>query len=299
MALFKEKKSSNLLPGKNRPNTEGKTLLIDADTLVYAVCSVLEYGKELLGREFYTEEEYSELKNHPNYDRETNSVWEIDLEQALVMAAEKIETLQTLSGCKDVELHFTGGKNFRFSVWKDYKANRKSTRYPVGLTETKTSLLEAYGGENNTGWEADDMVCMLKREYPDKYIVCAVDKDVLKGVPGVHFNYYQNEKYNIPMKWVITDELTALKWPYLQCLMGDSSDGITGVPKIGPKKAEKLLDKLEDEYSIWKAVKEAYKKAGLEENEAIRNMRLVSMHQLTKDKELKLWVPPLEKNDKE
>ena len=248
-----------------KPDTSGMTLLIDADTIAYATCSACEYGDDESG-------------------------WYIDLPSALIVAQDKIATLIDLTGCKDAELHFTSGKNFRHHLTSDYKSNRASTRYPEGLREMK-DLLQ---GTINTDYEADDIVCMLKREYPNKYIVCAVDKDVLNGVPGIHFNYYNSLKHNINMKWVQTSEETSLKWPYLQCLMGDSSDGIKGVSKIGPKKAEKLLEGISNINLLWNAVKQAYRDAGQEESEALLNMRLVHMHQLTKEKTLELWCPPEE-----
>ena len=45
---------------------------------------------------------------------------------------------------------------------------------------------------------------------------------------------------------------------------------------------------------MWNTVKQAYVDAGQEESEALLNMRLVHMHQLTKEKTLELWCPPEE-----
>ena len=269
-ALFQEEQTDKKLKivvdnDHLKPDTSEMTLLVDADTVAYATCSACEYGDDESG-------------------------WFIDLPSALIVAQEKVALLLELSGCKDVELHFTSGKNFRYLLTDTYKSNRSSTRYPEGLREMK-DLLE---GTINTDYEADDIVCMLKREYPDKYIVCAVDKDVLNGVPGIHFNYYNSLKYNINMKWLVTDEETSTQWPYLQCLMGDSADGITGIKGVGPAKAKKLLLGITDETIMWNTVKQAYTDAGQEESEALLNMRLVHMHQLTKDKELHLWTPPME-----
>jgi len=290
MGLFKERKNSGILNDPLKPDTADKVLLIDADTIVYAICSGLEYGIDLLPKDMYTKKEYKELTDSPNYDRETNCVWDIDIEQAVILAEEKISKLLTKTGCKSAELYFTSGKNFRYYVTEDYKANRKSTRYPVGLREVKAELAKKYPGDICSEYEADDIVCMLKREHPDKYIVCAVDKDVLRGVAGVHFNYYENNKYKINMKWIKTTEDEATRMPYLQCLMGDSADGIKGVPRIGPKKAEKLLGDCINETELWNRVEKAYQDAGLDIKEAIVNMRLISMHQLTKDKEIELWT---------
>ena len=269
-ALFQEEQTDKKLKivvdnDHLKPDTSEMTLLVDADTVVYATCSACEYGDDESG-------------------------WFIDLPSALIVAQEKVALLLELSGCKDVELHFTSGKNFRYLLTDTYKSNRSSTRYPEGLREMK-DLLE---GTINTDYEADDIVCMLKREYPDKYVVCAVDKDVLNGVPGIHFNYYNSLKYNINMKWLVTDEETSTQWPYLQCLMGDSADGITGIKGVGPAKAKKLLLGITDETIMWNTVKQAYTDAGQEESEALLNMRLVHMHQLTKEKTLELWCPPEE-----
>ena len=269
-ALFQEEQTDKKLKivvdnDHLKPDTSEMTLLVDADTIAYATCSACEYGDDESG-------------------------WFIDLPSALIVAQEKVALLLELSGCKDVELHFTSGKNFRYLLTDTYKSNRSSTRYPEGLREMK-DLLE---GTINTDYEADDIVCMLKREYPDKYIVCAVDKDVLNGVPGIHFNYYNSLKYNINMKWLVTDEETSTQWPYLQCLMGDSADGITGIKGVGPAKAKKLLLGITDETIMWNTVKQAYVDAGQEESEALLNMRLVHMHQLTKEKTLELWCPPEE-----
>jgi DNA polymerase I len=269
-ALFQEEQTDKKLKivvdnDHLKPDTSEMTLLVDADTVAYATCSACEYGDDESG-------------------------WFIDLPSALIVAQEKVALLLELSGCKDVELHFTSGKNFRYLLTDTYKSNRSSTRYPEGLREMK-DLLE---GTINTDYEADDIVCMLKREYPDKYIVCAVDKDVLNGVPGIHFNYYNSLKYNINMKWLVTDEETSTQWPYLQCLMGDSADGITGIKGVGPAKAKKLLLGITDETIMWNTVKQAYTDAGQEESEALLNMRLVHMHQLTKEKTLELWCPPEE-----
>jgi len=262
--LFKE----NIAKLTGQPeDVSDKILLIDADTIVYATCSSIEY---------------------PANEEETE--WSIDLEQALDISVSKVEELLSLTGCKSAELHFTSGKNFRYSVLPDYKAIRKDTRYPVGIRELKTLMLKDYPGKINIDFEADDVVCMLKREYPDKYIIAAVDKDVLNGVAGTHFNYYKNVKYKIPMKWVTTTKEQAMRFPYLQSLMGDSADGIKGVPRCGPKGADKLLGKLTSEKEIQEACIQKYLDAGMTEKEFITTMRLVSMNQVTKEGNLNLWT---------
>lgn len=267
--------------------------LVDADTLVYAVCSVCEYSEELLPREMYLEEEYEQLLIHPNYDKETHSVWKIDLDVALDQAKAKVIDLQMKTRTAGVELYFTSGKNFRHTVDPMYKANRTSTRYPVGLLLLKELLLETYPGKICEGIEADDVVVYLKRTQPEKYVLCAVDKDVYKSVPGKHWNYYQSEKYGIAPKWVDILKEDAEKFPYLQTLMGDSTDNIRGCPGIGPKKAESALAKVNTPKEMWAVVVKLFKSKGLTEKDAIRAMRLVNMHQIDHNYQWVPWIPPM------
>ena len=144
-----------------------------------------------------------------------------------------------------------------------------------------------------TEWEADDIVVFKKREHPDDYILCAVDKDVLYTLPGRHFNYYSSMLHNIDMKFIEVDNYRAVRHHFIQTLMGDKGDNVIGLKGIGPAKAEKILMNYEDTKVLWTKVVEAYEAAGRSEIDAIKNMRLVSMHQLVYNEdgniEVKLW----------
>ena len=273
-----------------------KVALIDADTVVYAVASVKEYPEDLLSQDFYSDEEWEKLISEPTYDEQEHCIWRIDIEEATQMCVDKIEYIKERADCSTAELYFTSGKNFRYAVDPMYKANRKNSRYPVGMMALKKELLSRYPGEICTEIEADDAVVYLKRTQPDKYVLCAVDKDVYKSVAGDHFNYYTSAKYKIPMKWVETTKEDAEAFPYLQTLMGDSTDNIRGCPGIGPKKAEKALAKCKTSLERWEIVVKLFEQKKLTVKDAIRDMRLVNMHQVTKDKETKwvvnFWIPP-------
>ena len=81
--------------------------------------------------------------------------------------------------------------------------------------------------------EADDLVAIYREdcEYP---VIASPDKDVLKQVDSVHFNYRTAKKIG-------TTKLDAEKFLWKQMLMGDSTDGIPGIPKVGEKTADKWL----------------------------------------------------------
>ena len=312
--MFEETKVKNIVAGDElKPDTSDMIATIDADTVAYATASVCEAGDDEAG---YT----------------------LDLDYALEEAMSRVEEIKAVTGCKDVELHFTGGKNFRFTLTGTYKANRKGARTPAGLYELKCELLKHYKGKMHTDVEADDYVAYQKKFWFDKYIVCSPDKDVYNGVEGVNFNYFKRAKgkfikKDIPMTWVKTTTNEALFWLHMQVLMGDSTDGIQGIPRCGPAKAldilvpslkdnlkkykaiykeqnkksidstkvwpqivkkYSLLDKLDvSEAELWDKVIDAYSNAGLTEKYAILNMRLVSMNQLDKEGRLCLWTPPI------
>lgn len=269
-----------------------KIALIDADTIAYIACVNTEQLEVLLPREYYEDyAEYEELLSHPNYDENHNGIWTIDLDLAYEKAIDKLTKILEQTGCQSAELYFTGGRdNFRYKVKPDYKANRSGMRSPVGLMAIKQRLLENYEGMLCTKWEADDIVVYKKKQEPEKYIMCAVDKDLLYSLPGKHFNYYESSKYNIDMKWMEVDEITAIRWPYMQCLVGDKTDNIEGIPGIGPKKAEKILAGCITHIDCWDAIVTAYDVANKTLMDAIESMRLVNMHQFN-GKEIVLWRP--------
>ncbi len=283
---------------ENIGDTEGvqapiKTLLVDADTIAYAAAVGAEMADEVMDQAFYTAEEWQEIIAHPFYDEEAGCIWLTDIDEAVASAVARIKEIQGITNTKDVELYFTEGRNFRYTIYDMYKANRKGTRYPSGLPLIKEALLELYPGESCSEYEADDLVVMLKRTKPNKYVLAAIDKDVLRSVVGTHFNYYRSDRYNIEMKWVTTEIEDAYKFAYIQTLTGDTSDNIPGCPGIGPKKAEAALRGCDTPQDLWKAVVKTFKSKKLTEVEAIRDMRLVNMHQLTVDKEIVLWNPPI------
>lgn len=264
---------------KAEPND--KIALIDADTIVFGACSVHEY-------------QYFDIEKQ-------EEVFDINLEDSISHAIERVEQILAQTGCKSAELYFTSGMNFRYEVDPNYKSNRKGTRRPEGLYETKAMLLEQFEGKICTKWEADDEVVYLKKKFPDKYILVAVDKDVLKAVPGRHFNYFSRDDLNIQPKFVETTETEAVMHNYAQAIIGDPSDGIKGVPGIGKAKVKNFMNETMTEKEMWGGVVKAFESKGLSIIDALTTYQLVSMHQLVDNEngepELKLFNPNEEFDD--
>lgn len=231
----------NIAADGNAIATNDKIALIDADTIAYTACTHVEKVIELLPREFYSDEEWARLtaNGEPDID---GRIYESNFDEIIAYAQFKINKILTLTGCKSCELHFTEGKSsFRYDIYPDYKANRKPIHRPMYLTEVKAKLCQLREGYIHTDIEADDAVVFIARQEPSKYILCAVDKDVLNSVEGRHFNYYESGHYNIDMKWQETDAETARLFPYRQAIMGDRSDNIIGLDRIGPKRVLDII----------------------------------------------------------
>lgn len=141
------------------------------------------------------------------------------------------------------------GKTFRNDLYKQYKANRPPMPDDLVLQiKPLHDLIRALGIPliMIDGVEADDVIATLSRKAASKNIKTIVstgDKDLAQMVTDrIHLintmsNTYLDhdgviEKYGVPPERIID---------YL-ALMGDTSDNVPGVPKVGPKTAVKWIN---------------------------------------------------------
>lgn len=181
-------------------------------------------------------------------------------------------------------IYLSGKNNFRHKINDTYKANRTNLSAPIHLRKLKDYVIDRYGAIPSDGGEADDYVVSHKSMYPT-VTMTAIDKDVINAVAGRHYNFWKEE-------WIETTPEWAIKFPFMQTIMGDTSDNVIGIKGIGPKTAQKLLSEALEPSQMWDIVVSTYKKHSRTEEEAIMNMRMVNMLQLNHEtKELKLWEP--------
>ncbi len=285
--------------GVIKPQKDDRILLIDADTVAYTTCLNVEEETPVLPQEMYTEEEWDAIVSDPGYIKEDGIIYTTDTTMALEKADTKLQRIMDKTGCSKLELHFTGGgkKNFRYKIAPSYKANRTS-RVPAGLGQLKRDLAKKYNGAIHEKWEADDYVVYAKLKEPEKYLLVALDKDVLNSVEGIHFNYYESSLYKKDMKFISVTKYTAMTWRYIQTLTGDKTDGIEGLYGIGPKKAEKIIANKFSHKEIWQAVVDTYKIKGKTEEDAILTLNLVDMQLLQEvDGKLKIQLRTKENLD--
>ena len=220
--------------------TEKPTLLIDGDTLVYEACFAVETPIHW-GNDWWTlHADAAEAKQ------------KIDAE--VVELVEKLDA----GGYKVCLSH---PENFRKTIDPTYKSNRTS-RKPICYGEVKAYVKEAWDAVMWPNIEADDCMGILATADPENTIIVSIDKD-MRGVPARVYNYRKPE-----LGVVSISEAEADRFHLIQTLTGDTVDGYSGCPGIGPKRAEAIAD------GGWEAVVEAYAKAGLGEEFAITQARL-------------------------
>ena len=141
------------------------------------------------------------------------------------------------------------GKHFRHALFEAYKANREAT--PEALVAQFgpiKRLVKALGLhlEVSSNCEADDCIASLvhrhQRDVP--VVIIGADKDLRQCLRPEVIMWdpaAKNEKIVTLDSFVEETGLKPEQWPDLQALVGDTSDNIPGIPGIGPKTAEKLL----------------------------------------------------------
>ena len=136
-------------------------------------------------------------------------------------------------GCSEyiLALSCPRSENFRKDFWPKYKSNRDSLHTPDCLYDCREYIIDSYDYYSEDRIEADDIMGIKAGTN----ICVTIDKD-LRSVPGWHWNPY---KENAPVK---INKRNADRFFFKQWMMGDSTDGIPGLWKIGPKKADKMLD---------------------------------------------------------
>ena len=161
------------------------------------------------------------------------------LEEAMESMDIRIQQILNFVGADKYVGFLTVGKCFRYNIStiRPYKYNRRggAPKPPIfyALKEYVKQKWNFYGVKE---LEADDLVAVYQNQLGvENTVICSPDKDVLHQIPGNHFNYGK-------MEYIHTTEEDANKFLLMQILMGDSTDGIPGLPKVGPKTALKWVE---------------------------------------------------------
>ena len=235
-------------------------LLIDADFIVYKNCAAAESEVDFGNDVIFVTSNFSDAYN--------------------ATQRELTKLKNKFGSFSDIILFFSDSENFRKKILPEYKGHRNRKK-PCGYKRVINALRKEYKVIIKPTLEADDTMGIYATKYPGNIIV-SPDKD-MKQIPG--------QLYNFDEMFTITPEEGA-KWHLIQSCAGDQTDGYSGIPGIGVKRAENLFK--EKGYS-WTTVVNAFVEKGLTKEEALINARLAKI--LTakdydfKSKQPKLWSP--------
>ena len=187
----------------------------------------------------------------------------------------------------------TSAPTFRHLQFQDYKAQRPPS--PPELRpqfDRVKQLMAAFGVPvfELEGWEADDVIGTLTRQAEEAgvdSVILTGDRDTFQLIsPRVRVDLASSIQdrrvYDEAELAERYSGLTAAQQPDFKALVGDSSDNIPGVPKVGEKRAATLLGdyvSLEGIYDNLEAVKPPSVKSALGENRerAFENRRLMTI----------------------
>ena len=235
-------------------------LLIDADYIVYKSCAAAE-----------TEIDFGDdvILVTSNFS---------DAYKATIGELTKIR--DKFGSFADLILFFSDTKNFRKKILPEYKGHRNRKK-PCGYKRVIKELYNNYEVIMTPNLEADDALGIYATQHTGNVIV-SPDKD-MKQIPG--------KLYNLDEVFTITKEAGA-KWHLIQTCAGDQTDGYSGIPGIGVKRAEALFNK--EGYS-WKTVEKAFIDKGLTIEDALLNARLARILTFDdydfKKQQPKYWTP--------
>jgi 5'-3' exonuclease len=239
------------------------SLLIDADYIVYKCCAATEteidFGEDLI----VVTSRFSEAYEY--------------VERELYNIASDL-------GCFDDSiLFFSDSVNFRKSIDPAYKGHRNRKK-PCGYKRVINALKADYPVRIMRTLEADDALGIYATKEPG-HIICSPDKD-MRQIPGQAIRSYSTE-----VVVTITPEMGD-RWHLIQAMAGDQTDGYAGIPGIGIKRAEALL---EANGATWQTVVDAFAAKDLDESVALMNARLAKILQCDDydftNQEPRLWNP--------
>ena len=239
-------------------------LLIDSDFLAYKAAQACEIGIDFGNDVVISQSQFSDVLRV--FENELGKVTKAMMND-------------------DFVLYFSSTNNFRKKIFPDYKGHRMK-RKPLGYRRLINHCKENYKFCILPTLEADDAIGIDATRFADpENIVVSPDKD-MKQIPS-----------NL---WNLSDDVVEItvedgdRWHLIQTLSGDPTDGYSGCPGIGVKRATELLDKNENQ---WEAVTKAFRDRGLSDDDALLNARLAKIlrqedYDLTNSQPI-LWNPKL------
>lgn len=233
-------------------------LLIDGDVLLY------RFG--FRGQESFDWDGDGDLVHHIT-----------DADRTIQEVHEFVDWLKKASKCSKAQVCLSGPADsiFRYEILPTYKHNRQGKQKPQLYKILREVLNKDYKCFEKPCLEADDCLGILSTMRPNKCVVASIDKDLMQ-IPGWHFNWDKMDKPQY-----IHEEQADLFF-YKQILTGDPVDGFSGIPGVGPKGADKIINQIQEsgeitEKDFWLAIVEAYENKDLTEEYALKQARMAKI----------------------
>jgi 5'-3' exonuclease len=141
-----------------------------------------------------------------------------------------------------VFLEAIGNQTFRKVSFNSYKINRANKELPINYFEIKKYITSEWKPFLSMGVESDDSIIStwryIKEEMPFTDVLLAVQDKDFKTYP---VNIFDTYKSRYGATYSISEEESKYNFA-LQMIMGDSSDGVSGIKGVGEKGAIKILD---------------------------------------------------------
>ena len=245
-----------------------------------------------------------------------DGVWTLHAleDPAIAKMDDRLKKAAEAVGADRMIIALSDDENWRKEVLETYKSNRDGVRKPMLLKMLKEHLQVEYECFIRPKLEADDVLGILAtwKGLKGKKVIVTKDKDLLT-IPGHHYVLHKEEH-----REVTEDEADRLH--LIQTLAGDPVDGFHGCPGVGEQTAARVLDELTgwEQYdhefksgkrrgeiekrwrktdcnTQWETVVSQFNRAGLGEDEALRQARVARICRAEdydfKKREVILWNP--------
>lgn len=143
------------------------------------------------------------------------------------------------------------------------KTDKNRAPKPKAYIDTRFRFQEALLSLFNTvhgyhaDFEADDIVATaVYQSKAERIFIVSGDKDLMQLQGGNVFYYDLNEKIVTPGRKICSkfSIKKPCQIPLALAIIGDTSDGISGIPRWGPKKAAKLFEAVTEEMDFAQAL---------------------------------------------
>lgn len=181
-----------------------KILVCDFDTLIY--WTLVEKNEDGSPKEL-TEEDLGYLEGK--------------LHEMVLGIFNKIETHFTL---EKIYVFIRGDNNYRKSLYKEYKSNRKE-KHPLS-NNLYNYLINTFNAIPVKGYEAEDACATFAWKLKENCIVAYCDHDLLEIDSAIMYNYQRNY-------FQILSPEVALHNKYKKLIVGEAGDNANFTPKVG------------------------------------------------------------------